>query len=124
MTVPKPDGSVRICGDYKVTINPDLEVDHYPLPTLEDLFATLAGGLKFSKLDLSHAYQQVLLDEKSQSQSTHTRAMLYRLITTCRYIEFNIELSRSTNFESMRRFGPWTFFSHKTRVWHNNNRLK
>ena len=55
------------CGtsprDYKITINPVLDIDKYPLPTPEDLFATLAGGQKFSKLDLSHAYQQVLLEE-------------------------------------------------------------
>ena len=70
VTVPKPDGSVRICGDYKVTINPVLDVDSYPLPTPEDLFATLAGGQKFSKLDLSQAYQHVCLDEQSQEYVT------------------------------------------------------
>ena len=44
MTHITTDGSVRICGDYKVTINPQLEIDHYPLPTPENLFATLAGA--------------------------------------------------------------------------------
>ena len=63
--VPKPDGSVRLCGDFKVTVNPSLEVDTHPLPDPEDLFATLAGGVMFSKLDLAHAYQQVLLDDES-----------------------------------------------------------
>lgn len=28
----KKDSSVRICADYKVTINPWLEVEHHPLP--------------------------------------------------------------------------------------------
>ena len=30
MTVPKKDGSYKICGDYKVTVNPTLETDQYP----------------------------------------------------------------------------------------------
>ncbi len=82
VTVPKQDGSVRICGDYKININLVLDVDHYRLPTPEDpedLFVTVAGGRKFSKLDLSHAYQQVLLEEKSQEFVTvSTHKGLYR----------------------------------------------
>ena len=55
VVVPKSDGAVRICGDYKVTINPVLQVDQYPVPKADDLFATLAGGQKFSKLDLQYS---------------------------------------------------------------------
>ena len=62
----KRDGSVRVCGDYKVTVNKSLQKEVYPLPTPEDLFTKLEGGVWFAKLDLSHAYQQVELDEESQ----------------------------------------------------------
>lgn len=48
----KPDGSVRICGDYKVTINAVAKLETYPLPKIEDLFTALSGGTVFSKLDL------------------------------------------------------------------------
>ena len=68
--VPKPDGSTRICGDYKVTINPQMSVDQYPLPKVDDLLAELAGGKEFIKLDLTHAYQQVLLELESQKYLT------------------------------------------------------
>ena len=55
--------SVRLCGDFKQTINPVSKLDRYPLPKIEDLFATLSGGKSFTKLDLSQAYQQLTLDE-------------------------------------------------------------
>ena len=66
MAVPKQDGKFRICGDYKVTVNAALDIDQYPLPKPDDLFASLAGGQKFSKLDLAQAYQQLVLDESSR----------------------------------------------------------
>lgn len=49
----KPDGSIRLCGDYKITTNHVLEIDKQPLTT-EDLFPQLQGQ-KFSKLYLSYA---------------------------------------------------------------------
>ena len=42
------------------------------MPTSEELFKKLNGEERFTKLDLSHAYQQVVLDEKSQSHVTIT----------------------------------------------------
>ena len=59
----KTDQSVRICGDFKVTVNQISKFDRYPIPRIQDLFATLGGGKSFTKLDMSQAYQQ---DEKSQ----------------------------------------------------------
>ncbi|XP_013396381.1 uncharacterized protein K02A2.6-like [Lingula anatina] len=66
VVVPKSDGSVRICGDYKVTVNQAVSQEQYPLPTAKDLFSTLAGGTVFTKIDLSSAYAQLELDEESQ----------------------------------------------------------
>lgn len=68
--VVKQDGSIRICGDYKLTINKALSPDSYPLPKINDLFSVLAGGQTFSKLDLSQAYLQLMLDEESKKYTT------------------------------------------------------
>ena len=65
--VKKPNGKYRICGDYSVTINPHLKIPEHPMPNIEELLTKLNGGEKFSKLDLSQAYQQVELEEESQA---------------------------------------------------------
>ena len=77
--VPKADGKVRICGDYKVTVNPVLDVDCHPLPKPQELLATLAGGKKFTQLDLSSAYLQLELEAESRNYVTvNTHLGLYR----------------------------------------------
>ena len=68
--VPKKDGSVRLCGDYKGTVNPELQAEQYPLPRIEDIFAKLAGGQKFSKIDLRQAYHQLEMEEDSRKYLT------------------------------------------------------
>ena len=77
--VVKKDGSIRICGDYKLTVNRAAKMDTYPLPRIDDLFASLVGGKTFSTLDLAHAYQQVPLEEGSRQYVTiNTTKGLYR----------------------------------------------
>ena len=58
--------SVRICGDFKQTVNKASPIDKYPIPKIEDLFAKMAGGQKFTKLDMSQVYQQLCSDEEPQ----------------------------------------------------------
>ncbi|XP_037574536.1 uncharacterized protein LOC119456791 [Dermacentor silvarum] len=66
----KRDGSVRICGDFKVTINPVATVEKYPLPQIENLWSALCRGQKFTKLDLRDAYQQLVLQDASRKYVT------------------------------------------------------
>ena len=54
---------VRICADFKVSVNKGLLVEQYPLPQTEDLFAKLAGSKYFTTLDLNEAFHQIELDE-------------------------------------------------------------
>ena len=54
----------------KVTVNQVAKLDNYPIPNAEDLFATLSGEEKFTKLDTSQAYQQIVLEEESKNYTT------------------------------------------------------
>ncbi|XP_046428981.1 uncharacterized protein LOC124183886 [Neodiprion fabricii] len=80
MLVLKSDGSVRLCGDFKVTLNKYLEIDHYPLPKVEEVLETLRRGELFTKLDPSEAYQQLPLAKDSKKLvviSTHLGLFQY-----------------------------------------------
>ncbi len=79
MPVLKEDGTVRICGDYKLTINKASKLEAYPLPRIEDLFTSFTGGKSFTKLDLSHAYLQLEREENSREYVTiNMQKDLYR----------------------------------------------
>ena len=81
--VRKPGAKVRVCGDFKVTINPLLKTDIYPLPNPQELFQALNGGCKFTKLDLADAYLQVELNEESKKMvviNTHKGLYRYRCL--------------------------------------------
>ena len=67
MPVVKTDGSISICGDYKVTVNQAAKLDTYPLPRANDLFASLAGGKTFT----------TLVQEAGMHQHTHKGLYAY-----------------------------------------------
>lgn len=77
--VPKSNEEIRICLDYKVTINRFVETEHYPIPNIEDIFASLSFARVFCVIDLKGAYQQVKVSQVSQEYLTmNTIFGLYR----------------------------------------------
>ncbi|XP_015780595.1 PREDICTED: uncharacterized protein K02A2.6-like [Acropora digitifera] len=80
-TVPivKPNGDLRICGDYSVTINKFSVMEQYPIPSLEELLSNLSGGTRFTKIGLSQAYHQLELTPESRKYTTiNTHQGLYQ----------------------------------------------
>lgn len=77
--VPKDNGELRLCVDYKVTVNKMLDTDHYPLPLPEDIFNSLCNSKVFCVIDLGGAYQQLRLDSISKDYLTiNTHLGLYQ----------------------------------------------
>ena len=75
----KKDGTIRVCGGFKLTVNQATLTKVYPLPRIDKLFISLSGGTTFSMLDLSHAYNQLLSDEGAQELTTiNTHKGLYK----------------------------------------------
>lgn len=66
VVVPKPNGRVLGFGDFKVSVNPRLNVQQYFIPTCNKVFSKLAGGHCFAKLDLADTYLQLDMNEESQ----------------------------------------------------------
>ena len=76
--VKKPDGTQRMCLDYR-RVNTHLQVDIHPLPRLEEMVETAAGNSYYASLDMKDAYYQVELDEASRDLTTFSDGVsLYR----------------------------------------------
>ena len=70
VTVRKPDGSLRICGSYDLTLNKAINTEHFNYCDQEEIFMNLAGAKFFSKVDLYQAFWQIELDEMSKILTT------------------------------------------------------
>lgn len=66
VVVNKKDGGIRVCADFKRSVNKNIITDIYPPPLPEDIIADFEGCLVFSKIDLTNAYLQ--LDVHSSSR--------------------------------------------------------
>ncbi|KAB0801764.1 hypothetical protein PPYR_03950 [Photinus pyralis] len=86
----KKNGDIRICGDYKSTLNKCLKSNPYPMPTVANLFACLSDGKYFCKLDLAQAYQQLKVDEEAaDAQTIITHKGAYRV----RRLQFGVTVA-------------------------------
>lgn len=95
------DGSIRLCGDYKVTVNRETVTETYPLLRVEDLLASLSGDTMFLKFNLTHAYQRVVLDDEAKQLTTiNTHKGLYH----CKQTPFGVALAPCSN-------GSWKTYS-------------
>jgi hypothetical protein len=60
--VAKPDGSLRLCVDYR-GLNRVTKKNRYPLPLIPEILDRLVGAKIFTKLDLRDAYHRIRIEK-------------------------------------------------------------
>ena len=102
VNVVKADGvSIRVCGDFKVSINSQLEDEVYPIPVIQEVFAKMGSfaspETRYSKIDLREAYAQLVVDPESRPYLTiNTHQGLYRYTRVCYGIKTALAIFQRT----------------------------
>ena len=63
--VPKKDGSLRFCVDYR-RLNAVSRTDAYPMPRVDDLIDRLGNATYISTLNLTRGYWQAPVEKESR----------------------------------------------------------
>ncbi|XP_072172659.1 uncharacterized protein [Diadema setosum] len=66
--VPKKDGKVRFCVDYR-KLNSVTVIDNEPIPNVEEIMSEIGEAKYFSKIDLSKGYWQIPVDERDREKT-------------------------------------------------------
>jgi len=69
--VPKPDGSVRFCIDYR-KLNVMTVKDAYPIPRMDACVDSLGDARVFSTLDCNAGYWQIPVAEEDKQLTAFT----------------------------------------------------
>ena len=68
LLVPKPDGSYRMCTDYR-KLNAVTKTDTYPIPRIDDCIDSVGNAQVVSKFDLLKGFWQVPLTDNAKELS-------------------------------------------------------
>ena len=84
--VHKPDGSLRLCIDFRV-LNSLTRKDRYPLPLIDETLARISSARILTKLDIRQAFHRIRVDPASEEYTTfRTRYGAYK----CKVLPFGL----------------------------------
>ncbi|GBN84323.1 Transposon Ty3-I Gag-Pol polyprotein [Araneus ventricosus] len=86
----KQSGKIRLCADYKVTINKAMKNHPFPIPSVNYILANLADGKFFAKIDLAQAYLQLRVDDASAEAET---IVTYREAFKVNRVQFGVNVA-------------------------------
>lgn len=72
------DGKISLCLDSK-NLNQEIQREHYPLPTVEDVATRLHDAKVFTKLDVRNGFWHAKLDDALSYLTTFNTFGRYRL---------------------------------------------
>ena len=76
--VKQPDGSLRVCNDFRA-LNAGTVKNRYPLPLIREILARLSDAKYFTKLDIRNAYSLIRMKEGEEwENAVGTRYGLYQ----------------------------------------------
>ena len=97
----KKNEEIRICGDYRLTINSVIDADQYRMNTVDEITHALSGCKWYSKLDLKSAYLQLPLSRDAMKYTTISTHMGHFSYTK---LPFGISSAPSIFQEFMDRY--------------------
>ena len=97
--VKKPDGSTRVCVDYR-QLNKVTVFDPEPITSAEEIFAKLAGDRYHSKFDLTKGYWQIPMNEDDKDLTTF---ICHRGLFRFKVMPFGLVNAPATFSRIMRR---------------------
>ncbi|XP_054260224.1 uncharacterized protein K02A2.6-like [Macrosteles quadrilineatus] len=103
VVIPKPDGGVRLCVDYKCGVNERLIQANHPIRRIDDVIDSLRNSKYFCKLDLYKAYLHLQVYEESsmiQTMTTHRGTYRKQMLIFSRKIEY---LGRVVEFNKVSK---------------------
>ena len=99
VVVRKPDGSIRICGDYR-KLNAHIQFDAEPMADQHDIFSRLSNSRVFSKMDLAKGFYQLPLDRESRPLTAMATPLGLKQYTV---VPFGLSISPAVFNRTLRR---------------------